>query len=75
MEKLLSVWVLLLISDKLPKDVPVFLYHSRDDEEVPFSNLALYRQKLPEASFREVASGGHQFNNDLRIVARDIKSL
>lgn len=61
--------------DKLPKNVPVFLYHCRDDEEVPFEHLSLYAQKLSQAIVREVRSGGHQFNNDLSIVAKDIKSL
>ena len=62
-------------ANKLPKSVPIFLYHSKDDEEVPFENLLLYAQKLPQATVREIANGGHQLNNDLTIVARDIKSL
>ena len=61
--------------DKLPKNVPVFLYHCRDDEEVPFEHLSLYAQKLPRAIVREVGSGGHQLNNNLSLVAKDIKSL
>ncbi|GAB3642750.1 alpha/beta hydrolase [Spirosoma arcticum] len=62
-------------ADKLSSEVPIFLYHCHDDEEVPFAHLAIYRQKLPWATFREIASGGHQLNNDLTIVANDIKSL
>jgi predicted alpha/beta hydrolase family esterase len=61
--------------DKLPKDVPVFLYHCRDDEEIPFEHLSQYAQKLPQATVREIARGGHQLSNDLSLVARDIKSL
>ena len=61
--------------DKLPKNAPVFLYHCRDDEEVPFAHLSLYAQKLPRAIVREVGSGGHQLNNDLSLVAKDIMSL
>lgn len=61
--------------DKLPKHVPIFLYHCKDDEEVPFAHLAFYAQKLPQATVREIASGGHQLNNDLALVAKDIKSL
>jgi len=60
---------------KLSKDVPLFFYHCRDDEEIPFAHLDLYRQKLPRAIFREIPTGGHQLNNDLTIVAGDIKSL
>ena len=61
--------------DKLPKNVPIFLYHCRDDEEVPFEHLSLYARKLRQATVREIGSGGHQLNNDLSIVAKDIKSL
>jgi predicted alpha/beta hydrolase family esterase len=60
---------------RLPKDIPIFLYHCRDDAEVPLVHLALYTQKLPQATVREIASGGHQLNNDLTLVAKDIKSL
>jgi hypothetical protein len=31
-------------------DVPIFLYHSRDDEVVPFAHLAMYAERLPLAS-------------------------
>lgn len=62
-------------ADKLPKDTPVFLYHCRDDEEIPVSHLTLYRKKLLRATFREIANGGHQLNNDLSLVAEDIKLL
>ena len=61
--------------NKLPKNVPIFLYHCRDDEEVPFAHLSLYAQKLPRAIVREVESGGHQLNNNLSVVAKDIKSI
>jgi pimeloyl-ACP methyl ester carboxylesterase len=62
-------------ADKLPKEVPVFLYHCLDDEEVPFDHLRLYAYNLSQATVREIASGGHQLNNDLSLVAKDIKSL
>ncbi|WP_207429430.1 alpha/beta fold hydrolase [Pedobacter sp. SYSU D00535] len=62
-------------ASRLPVNVPVFLYHSRDDEEVPFSHLETYAQKLPHATVREVEKGGHQLNNDLSLIAADIKSL
>lgn len=60
---------------RLPKDVPLFLYHCLDDEVVPFDHLACYAQKIPQATIREIASGGHQFNNNLSLVAKDMKSL
>ncbi|MDJ1501796.1 alpha/beta fold hydrolase [Xanthocytophaga agilis] len=62
-------------ADKLPKNLPVFLYHSQDDEVVPFDNLEFYTQNLPQAIVRKLLKGGHQLNNDLSIVAKDILSL
>jgi len=61
--------------DKLPKNVPIFLYHCRDDEEVPFEHLSVYARKLPQATVREIPNGGHQLNNNLSLVANDIKTL
>jgi predicted alpha/beta hydrolase family esterase len=62
-------------ASKLPRDLPVFFYHSRDDEVVPFAHLALYTEKLARATIREFDGRGHQFNDDLSEVARDIKGL
>jgi uncharacterized protein len=62
-------------AERLPKNVPIFLYHCKDDEEAPFTHLDLYAQKLPQAKVREIAKGGHQLGNDLTIVAKDIESL
>ncbi|HEY7094132.1 MAG TPA: alpha/beta hydrolase [Ktedonobacterales bacterium] len=60
---------------KLPQDTRVFLYHSHDDEIAPFSHLTLYAKILPKATVREIESGGHQLNNDLTMVAKDIISV
>ena len=60
---------------KLPEGLPIFFYHSRDDEEVPFVHLALYAEKLPRATLREFDGRGHQFDDDLSEVARDIEGL
>jgi uncharacterized protein len=59
----------------MPKDIPIFLYHSQDDEEVPFSHLEFYTRNLPQATVRRLTGGGHQLNNDLSAVAKDIQSL
>jgi predicted alpha/beta hydrolase family esterase len=32
-------------ASRLPIGVPIFLYHSRDDEWVPFAHLAIYAEK------------------------------
>ena len=62
-------------ASKLPPELPVFLYHGRDDEVVPFAHLALYADKLPRATVRELDGRGHQFGEDLSEVARDIGGL
>jgi uncharacterized protein len=62
-------------ASELPEGLPVFLYHSSDDEWVPFAHLALYAEKLPQATIHEFDGRGHQFNDDLSEVARDIKEL
>jgi len=59
----------------LPNGIPIFLYHSRDDEWVPFAHLEIYAEKIPQAIVRKFDGRGHQFNNDLSEVAEDIKSL
>jgi uncharacterized protein len=66
---------------RLPEDVAaklasiprIFLYHSRDDDIVPFAHLALYAAKLSQATIREFDGRGHQFGNDLAEVAEDIR--
>ena len=62
-------------ASNLPEELPVFFYHGRDDEWVPFAHLALYKQGLPQANIREFDGRGHQFNDDLSEVARDIERL
>jgi predicted alpha/beta hydrolase family esterase len=59
-------------AEKLAAVPRIFMYHSRDDDVVPFSHLALYSARLPQASIRPVDVGGHQLGNDLAVVARDI---
>ena len=66
----------------LPRDVAtilppvphIFLYHSRDDEVVPFAHLKLYAAQLPLATVRTFDGRGHQFGNELAEVAADIRS-
>jgi predicted alpha/beta hydrolase family esterase len=60
---------------KLLKALPIFFYHSRDDDIVPFAHLAMHAEKFPQATFREFDGRGHQLNNDLSEVAADIASL
>ncbi|GAB4037791.1 alpha/beta hydrolase [Spirosoma gilvum] len=61
-------------AEHLPQSSRLFFYHCRDDEEIPFDHLAMYRQKLPMATFREVNQCGHQFGDNLTMIAEDIKA-
>jgi uncharacterized protein len=62
-------------AQRLAENTPLFFYHCRDDEEVPFDHMLIYKKEVPWATFREIPTGGHQLNNDLSLVANDIKSL
>lgn len=62
-------------AEKLPKDVPIYVYQCKDDDVVPYDHFMTYKKNIPWAVFREMEEGGHQFNDDLSIVASDIKSL
>lgn len=62
-------------ADNLPYNVPLFFYHCKDDKEIPFSHFQDYQEKLNRATYRVVEHGGHQLNNDLTMVAKDIESL
>jgi len=44
-------------------------------EETPLSHFEHYKRKIPQDTFREIKSGGHQLNNDLTVVANDIRSM
>ena len=61
------------VATQLPKEPHIVLYHSRDDEIVPFSHLAFYAETLPQATIPEFEDRGHQFKNNLVEVAEDIK--
>jgi predicted alpha/beta hydrolase family esterase len=62
-------------ASKLLKALPIFFYHSRDDDVVPFAHLAMHADKFPQATIRAFDGRGHQFNNDLSEIAADIASL
>ena len=57
---------------------PLYLYHSRDDPEIPFEHLKRYSRALPQATVRALDGRGHEFNQpqfpeltaDIRRVAR-----
>ena len=60
---------------RLPAELPIVFYYSRDDAVFPFAHQKLYAQHLPAATFREFTGRDHQFNNDLSAIAHDIVYL
>ena len=62
----------------LPKIGAIVMYHSEDDEWVPFSHLARWADKLPGATSRPFTDRGHSFSalpfpeliNDIRSLRR-----
>ncbi len=55
---------------------PLYLYHSRDDPEVPFADLERYSRALPQAIVRALDGRGHEFNQaHFPELAADIRSL
>jgi uncharacterized protein len=54
----------------------IFLYHSRDDEEVPFAHLSCYAERLPQAAVRALDGQGHEFRDrETPELTRDIRSV
>lgn len=63
------------LAAQLPRDVPIFLYHGRDDDTVPFAHVELYARAIPRAHVRHLAGRDHQLDNRLSEVATDIRRL
>jgi uncharacterized protein len=53
----------------------IFLYHSRDDEVVPFPNFEAYKSRLPKAETRTFEDRGHFNSDEFPEIVEDIKSL
>jgi predicted alpha/beta hydrolase family esterase len=60
---------------KLPRGVPIYLYHGLADDTAPPSHGDLYARAIPQAHLFRIPGRDHQFNNDLSDVAAVIKSL
>jgi predicted alpha/beta hydrolase family esterase len=63
------------LASRLPQGVPIFLYHGRDDEVAPIAHVDLYARALPQAKVCRLDGRDHQLNNDLSMVAEDIRGL
>jgi predicted alpha/beta hydrolase family esterase len=57
------------------KGIPIFLYHSRDDPEVPVSHLRRYQEHLPNATSRLIEGSSHSFTDGLPQLVRDIQAI
>ena len=68
-------WELGDISTLSSRADSVFVYHSRDDEVVLFSEGDKFKKALPGATFRELDGRGHFNKDDFPEIVEDIKSL
>lgn len=53
----------------------VFLYHSKDDQVVPFAELGKFQKALPDAKVRIFENLGHLNQEDFPELVEDIKTL
>ena len=59
---------------RLPRDVPVYIYHGLADETAPPAHSELYARAIPQAHVHRLPQRDHQLNNDLSEIAATIKS-
>jgi predicted alpha/beta hydrolase family esterase len=59
---------------RLPRDVPVYVYHGLADDTAPASHSELYARAIPQAHVHRLPHRDHQLNNDLSEIAETIKS-
>jgi predicted alpha/beta hydrolase family esterase len=60
---------------RLPRGVPIFVFHGLLDETAPHSHADLYARAIPRAIVRKLPDRDHQLNNNLHEVADAIASL
>ena len=58
------------LGDRLPKDVPVHLFHGLDDDTAPAGHADLYASVIPQAQVHRLPGRDHQLGNDLTEVAK-----
>lgn len=59
---------------RLPRDVPIHIYHGLEDETAPLLHAKLYARVIPQAHVHRLPHRDHQLNNDLSEIAATIKS-
>lgn len=60
---------------RLPRIPRIFLYHSRNDEVVPFEHVQHYGEELRWATIRAFENQGHLFSSGLPELVKDIRQL
>jgi len=60
---------------RLPRGVPVHLFHGLDDDEVPPAHADLYTNAIPQAKLHRLPGRDHQLGNELSDVATVIRDL
>ena len=59
---------------RLPRGVPVHVYHGLDDETAEPKHAELYARAIPQAQVHRLPHRDHQLNNDLSEIATMIAS-
>jgi predicted alpha/beta hydrolase family esterase len=60
---------------RLPREMPVHIFHGLEDETAPPSHAELYARAVPQARVHRLRGRDHQLNDDLTEVAVVIRAL
>jgi pimeloyl-ACP methyl ester carboxylesterase len=63
------------LDTKLPRGIPVHIFHGLDDDTAPPSHGDLYARAIPVAEMHKLPGRDHQLGNDLSEVAAVIREL
>ncbi len=63
------------LGGQLQRGVPVFIFHGMADDTAPPLHAELFAREIPHGKLRLLPDRDHQFNNDLREVVAEIRSL
>ncbi|MEH1164097.1 alpha/beta fold hydrolase [Micromonospora sp. CPCC 205539] len=61
------------LASRLPRGVPVHVFHGLEDETAPPAHADLYVRAIPQAQLHRLPGRDHQLNSDLGEVAKVIK--
>jgi hypothetical protein len=61
------------LGERLPRGVPVHVFHGLADETAPAWHADLYAAAIPQAQVHRLPGRDHQLNDDLTEVARAIR--